>query len=294
MAFHKILVAFDGSPNSKQACELAAILAKGYNSKVVVAHVLPPIPILTAPRSRGYEGSIENKANIETLKMESLLKKDGIDDVKTSTLRATKESIPGSIIELSRKEDADLIVSGTRGLGAFRRMVLGSVSTNLLNHAPCPVLVVRKRTYQIETQLRKILVATDGSKSATKAVEIAVSIAAITGAELTIAHVLYLTPMAYGGYSAAMDKFYGDLRKDGERVLSEASEIATKNEVTAKTKTIENNRSPVWAITGYTKENKIDLIVIGTRGLSGFRKMLLGSVADGVAHYAESSVLVTR
>ncbi len=255
-AFHKILVAFDGSPNSKQACELVAILAKGYKSKVVIAHVLPPITILTAPMRHEYEASIENKANIEALKMESRLKKDGIEDTKTKILRATRDSISDSLIDLAKKEDADLVVSGTRGLGAFRRMLLGSVSTNLLNHATCPVLVVRKRTYQIETQLRKILVATDGSKTANQAVELASSIAKTVDAELTIVHVLYLSPVVYGGYSPAMDKFYEDLRKDGARIISEAGDIAEKNGISAKTKTIENNRSPVWAITGYpTKTN---------------------------------------
>ena len=48
--FHKILVAFDGSPNSKEACAFATILAKGYKSKVIIAHVLPSITILTGPR----------------------------------------------------------------------------------------------------------------------------------------------------------------------------------------------------------------------------------------------------
>src|SRR5579862_637572 len=155
--FRKILVAFDGSPNSKEACELATKLAEGYKSKLTIAHVLPPVAILSVPLREEYEASIENKANIEALKTESQLSKLGIK-AKARILRA-KGSISDSLIDCASEENADLIVAGTRGLGGFRRMVLGSVSTDLLNQASCPVLVVRKRVYQVQTQLRQILVA---------------------------------------------------------------------------------------------------------------------------------------
>ena len=220
-AFHKILVAFDGSPNSRDACELATLLGKGYRSRVVIAHVLPTIKSIRIPKRKDYEAAIENKANIAALKMESKLNGEGIE-AKTRILRA-KGSITDTLIEFSNDEKVDLIVAGTRGLGAFRRMLLGSVSTNLLNNASCPVLVVRKRVYRIQTQLRKILVATDGSINADKAVEQAVSIAKNVGADLTIVHVVYLPPPEYSEY---MYGIYDDLKKEGERILSEASKLA--------------------------------------------------------------------
>jgi len=145
-AFHKILVAFDGSPNSRDACELATLLGKGYRSRVVIAHVLPTIKSIRIPKRKDYEAAIENKANIAALKMESKLNGEGIE-AKTRILRA-KGSITDTLIEFSNDEKVDLIVAGTRGLGAFRRMLLGSVSTNLLNNASCPVLVVRNASVQ--------------------------------------------------------------------------------------------------------------------------------------------------
>jgi len=290
--FRKILVAFDGSPNSKVACEFATTLAEGYKSKITIGHVLPPISNLTASLRDEYEASVENKANIEALKIESQLNRQGIE-AKTRILRA-KGSIADSLIDFSNDQKVDLIVAGTRGLGAFRRMVLGSVSTNLLNHASCPVLVVRKRVYKIQTQLRQILVATDGSKSANEAVEYSASIAKTVGADLTIVNIVYMPPIAYGGWVPAMDKIFEDLRKDGERIVSEASNVAKENGVRATTKVIDNNHSPVWAITKFADEGKFDLIVIGTRGIGGLEKVLLGSVANGVVHYANCSVLVTK
>ena len=292
-AYHKILVAFDGSPNSVEACELAAIIAKGFESRVVVAHVLPPITTLTAPLREEYETRLQNKADLETMKMVSMMQKKEINS-KSKILRA-RGSAADSLIGLASDEKIDLIVAGTRGLGAFRRMILGSVSTNLLNNSKCPVLVVRKRAYQIETQVRRILVATDGSKPATEAVKHAISIASAVGADLAIAHVIYIPPLAYAeDVPPGIDKVFRDLRTEGERIVSEASKVAKESGVDVSTEVIDNNRSPVWALTKFADEGKFDLVVVGTRGLGGLRRTVLGSVSNGIAHYAKCSVLVTR
>jgi len=290
-AFHKILVSFDGSSNSIEACDVATILAKSYNSKILLAYAIPPLPLLSPPRRIDYEAKFENKTSLQALKMESHMTKMGIE-AKTKILR-TKGAIATSLIELSEEERVDLIVAGTRGLGDFKRMILGSVSTNFLNNAHCPVLIVRKRVYQIVgPQIRKILVATDGSKFASRAVEFASSIAMKLDADLTIAHVIYLAPVAYGGmYSPDL---YKDLEKQGNEILATASETAKENGVYAITKQIDENQSPVWALTRFAEEGKFDLVVVGTRGLSGLRRAFLGSVANGVAHYAKCSVLVTK
>ena len=160
--------------------------------------------------------------------MVSQIEKEGIQ-AKTQTLSA-KSSVSEALIEFSTSQNNDLIVAGTRGLGAFGRMVLGSVSTNLVNQAPCPVLVVRKRS---NTQLRKILVAADGSKNANKAIEYAASIAKNVGADLSIVHVVFLPPYTYavGGYG--MDELHKDLLEDGKKIAEEARKLAEKNGVPA-------------------------------------------------------------
>jgi nucleotide-binding universal stress UspA family protein len=287
------LVAFDGSPNSVEACELTAILARGFGSQVLIAHVLPPITTFTAPLREEYQSSLQNKANLETMKMVSMLQKKEIDS-KPQILQA-KGSTADSLIDFASGENVDLIVAGTRGLGAFQRMLLGSVSTNLLNHAKSPVLVVRKRVYTIETQLRSILVATDGSKPASDAVNQAIAIAKAVGADLTIVHVVYLPPITYSEDAPTnLDKLFQDLRSDGERIVLEAGKVAKDQGVEVTTKVIDNNHSPVWALTEFADEAKFDLIVVGTRGIGGLRRAVLGSVANGMVHYAKCSVLVTR
>ena len=290
--FQKIILAFDGSASSKDACEFATVLAKGFNSNVTVAYVLPPITILSGRMKGVYESEVQNKARDQILKIQSQMNRQGVD-ARIKVLRAG-DSIARAIVDFSEGEQADLIVVGTRGFGGLKRMVLGSVSNGLLNEASCPVIVVRGGTSGLGQKLQKILVATDGSKNANRAVQTAVSIAKNVGAGITIVHAIYMSPSAYGTFTPMMDQILEGLRSEGERIISEATKIAEENGVKAGSQLIDNDQNPVSAITSYSKEGRFGLIVMGTRGLSGVRKAFLGSVANGVVHSANCSVLVTK
>ena len=288
-----IMIASDGSPGSVEATKFASILAKCFGSAVTVAHVLPQVTTLSAPMRFEYDSKIKEKAEAQASKMIDLLQKNGVK--ATAKILPAKGSVSDSLIGAAYDAKIDLMVAGTRGLGAFRRMILGSVSTSLLNDAACPVLVARKRKSKTETQLKKILVATDGSEHSNDALDLAVSTAKRSKAQLSIVHVVYLPPTSYTvGSSEAIGTLYNDMRKEGSRILSEASKFAEENGVKATTKIIDNNRSPVYAITDFSDEGKFDLIIAGTRGRSGIKKALLGSVANGLAHYSKCSVLITK
>ena len=138
-------------------------------------------------------------------------------------------------------------------------MVLGSVSTNMVNHAPCSVLVIRKRVYRIETEFRKILVATDGSKSANKAVETAASLAKNLGADFKIAYIVLNSALHLPGGGYAVSEVYKNLREDGERIVSEAANLANENGVHPVTQVIDNQHSPVQAIVNLAEEEKSDI-----------------------------------
>jgi len=239
-----------------------------------------------------YESEVQNKARDQILKIQSQMNRQGVD-ARIKVLRAG-DSIARAIVDFSEGEQADLIVVGTRGFGGLKRMVLGSVSTGLLNEASCPVIVVRGGTSGLGQKLQKILVATDGSKNANRAVQTAVSIAKNVGAGITIVHAIYMPPSAYGTFTPMMDQILEGLRKEGERIISEATKIAEENGVKAGSQLIDTDQNPVSAITSYSKEGRFALIVMGTRGLSGVRKAFLGSVANGVVHSANCSVLVTK
>ena len=210
-------------------------------------------------------------------------------------IHSRSSSISESLINYIAEEESDLVVAGTRGLGGFKRMLLGSVSSHLVSHSPCPVLVVRKPEGGRKIELKRILVASDGSENASRAVALATSLARAVGGKLTFVNVVYLPPTSYpvdGG--AGFDKAMEGLSEDAERITIEAGSFAKRNGVEAVTKIVDEFQSPVVAITKLARKGSYDLIVVGTRGLGGFKKLALGSVASGVVHYAHCSVLVAK
>jgi nucleotide-binding universal stress UspA family protein len=291
---HKITLAFDGSENSFQACEVAGIIAKGYDAEVTVVYALPQIGIFSAPLQDEYYANLENIANKSIEKSKSLLLAN--EGVKAgSKILHARGSVSESLINYVTEEESDLVVAGTRGLGGFRRMLVGSVSSHLASHSPSPVMVVRKNEQEGKNfKLKKMLVATDGSESALRAEMLSTSLAKALGAKLTVVNVVYIPPTAYPTDGTSFGKVVHDLKKAGEIVAARAASLAKDNGVEADTRILDEFQSPVVAVTKLAEQNNYDLIVLGTRGLGGFRKLALGSVANGVLHYAHCSVLVTK
>ena len=145
------------------------------------------------------------------------------------------------------------------------------------------------------TLVKHILVAVDGSENSTRATKIASVIAHNLNAELTILHIVSFSSAMYSDLAPdQLGKIEDQARQEAEKFVASASSIATQEGVTAKTAIAEHMDSVVRGITDYAERNGIDLIVIGTRGLGGFKRLIIGSVASGVVHYAKCSVLVVR
>jgi nucleotide-binding universal stress UspA family protein len=131
-----ILVAYDGSESAKRALEQAAELVDGGELSVIsVAEILPPVgrvPGMVIP-----EFEAERKQNLSDAL--GILEQRG---VKAQAVQRRGDPA-AMILDEAEKEDIGLIVIGTRGLNGAKRLLLGSVSTHVMHHAPCNVLVVR-------------------------------------------------------------------------------------------------------------------------------------------------------
>ncbi len=142
-------------------------------------------------------------------------------------------------------------------------------------------------------KISNILVATDFSESAARAVATAADYARHFQAQLTILHAYRVdipvaSPLTGGGY-VLPDGFFEQLSKEAKlRVEKAASEIAAKG-VSAVGVAVD--RHPASAIVEEAKARKVDLIVMGTRGLTGIKHLALGSVADRVVRTAPCPVL---
>ncbi len=155
--FKKILVAVDGSESSNKAAHVALGLADRLKAELMVLHAISsptsyyrsnfPVPVGMAPPPPSqkeidvyyaYARRLTFGIVGETI---SEAKKLGIN-VKTE-LPEGASSVVETIINHATKEEVDLIIVGTRGLGGFKKMLIGSVSSGVISHANCPVLVVR-------------------------------------------------------------------------------------------------------------------------------------------------------
>jgi nucleotide-binding universal stress UspA family protein len=162
-----------------------------------------------------------------------------------------------------------------------------------------------------QTKVSKILVAIDGSEMSMRAAAYAIDIANIKGKEeenvqLIGLTVIDLTNLSYSFFATASGYYEAEKleekRKEAQQLLDKVEKLAVKENNTNnnvniqfKSEIIEDPISRVGsAIVDYAERENIDLIVIGTRGRTGFKKMLLGSVASNVVTYAHCPVLVVK
>ena len=138
---------------------------------------------------------------------------------------------------------------------------------------------------------RRILTAVDGSEESLRAARYAMELAELTGASVVAIHVILLPQKVS---DAVQKRLKEDLASRGERALDGARQTAKDRGVGLEVKTLETNTSVVAAICETASDEKADLIVLGTRGTGGVAKLMLGSVAGGVANNARCPVLVIR
>lgn len=141
----------------------------------------------------------------------------------------------------------------------------------------------------------RILVAFDGSSSSQAALDVAVEMAKRDKASLTavsISSVPTAIPLGPGG--GGFDKIVSESRKEAKDLADQAKEKAAKGGISIKAEVLNSSNGIAAAIVNYAEDNKSDLIVMGTRGRTRLKKMLLGSVAQGVVTYAPCPVIVVR
>jgi nucleotide-binding universal stress UspA family protein len=142
----KILVPIDGSECSLNAARYAVKLAKDENAQVFCIHVIESVPyygyVGSQPAIERYYEDLEGKVQSWFGKVRYIAKNEGISEIKTKTFSNVK-SITESIIDYAANNNMDLIVIGTRGRTGLKRFLMGSVANGVVQHAHCPVLLVR-------------------------------------------------------------------------------------------------------------------------------------------------------
>lgn len=143
-----ILLATDGSPSAAEAQKEAFELARRLDVPLVAVSVVHPVAPPVGYAAYGYADIVGELTEAERHRMEALLAEVAesaeVEGVRCSTVVAQGFAVE-EICRKASEYDAELIVVGSHGWGAARRLLSGSVSTGLVHSAPCPVLVVRPR-----------------------------------------------------------------------------------------------------------------------------------------------------
>jgi len=279
--FKNILIPVDGSTSCIRAKLLTALIAKKFQSKVTVVNVVSHNfmhPELKANYQLPSEvlnklDNVYSEVGNKYLRQAKELFEEEHIDVSSELVKA--EDSAEAIIEMVKERNYDLVVIGNRGPKS-ELFALGPVAEKVSMYVSCPVLISKGKT-----DLKKLLVAVDGSKQSNKAVDYAVELAKKFDAKLTLLHV----------EEKKLFKLERDLsQKIGEKILLDAER--RMDDVEYEKKMIAGN--PWEIILDMAKAGNFDLVVMGSRGLSSVKRFLLGSVSAEVSMLVQSSVLLVR
>ena len=140
------------------------------------------------------------------------------------------------------------------------------------------------------------MIAIDGSEHSIKAAEYALNIAKNYGATLHAVTVTYIPESYHVKQEDVLERprQISETMDDAKRWFESFNENAKESNVQLRTELINSHRPVDYVLLEYAEKENIDLIVVGTRGRSGFKKLLLGSIASGVVTYAHCPVLVVK
>jgi nucleotide-binding universal stress UspA family protein len=292
----KILLATDGSEEAELAAATAADLAKSTGSELDIIHVLDVEPWRFPPDERGNKRLEELKERGRKLLDEQVekIQAGGGSVAEAHTAVGRSADV---IVAYAEDQEAELIVLGSRGREGIRRALMGSVSDAVVRHAHCPVLVVRREEDgEPIVSSKKVLLATDGSEEAELASEAAVDLAGVTRSEL---HVITVGGTYHPGAAVTVDpslleETLRELERAARELLDEQVKKIKESGGTISEAHVEMGGAPDQQIVVLGEEIGAGLNVMGSRGLGGMRRTLLGSVSDSVMRHAHCPVLVVR
>lgn len=143
----------------------------------------------------------------------------------------------------------------------------------------------------------RILIGLDGSESSFKAADYAVSLAKHYGSELIAIHVIPSKSVlghSSGMFGVVTPAFLKKVTEEAEMWFAATKENTEQLGISLKTQIISTGESPIKEIVEFALREQVDLIILGTRGRSGIKRMLLGSTASGVVTYAHCPVFIVK
>lgn len=272
----RILIGIDGSVSARLACSLVA--ERNWPAGTGVTLVGAVEPVVDLPGTLASPAAVGPEVGAMELVLDEHARIVGRAGLPVDTRVAIGKPAE-ELIAAATDVQADLVVVGSRGLGVAGSAVFGSVSAHLVDHAPCPVLVVRK------PELSRMLLASDGTRSSRAIPSILATWGdAFRGIPVEVLSVAHPD---------------GGLQRDGpdevamhegiaRQVADEMLELGWHSAATVRV------GDPPREIVAEAGAWDADLIVTGSRGIGTLQRLIVGSVAHDVLMHVGASVLVMR
>src|SRR5450759_3941693 len=288
----RVLIGYDGSESADQAVTLAAGLAWPAGTECRILTACGPVLATYQPGMFVDAATLQSIYDAQQQDAErlALAASERIDRPDLSVATEVVFGRPAtSILDVADRLAPDLLVVGSRGLGPLTSALLGSVSEELVDHAPCPVLVARG------IELRRIVLAEDGSPDARAASTLLLRWPIFRGCEVRVVSVAEIPDLR----KTTTEPAGTAAQRVAQKALATADEVArttadrlSRAGLSADTSVRQGD--PTAEILAAAGDWSADLIIIGTRGQTGLTRLLHGSVARKILEHARCSVLIER
>jgi len=294
----RILIVYDGSAGAEQALKLADPVDWPPDSTLRIATVIEPTLLFVgAPMAGGFDiPSPEVDAQITAYQQEQVTE-------AARSLRSADRTVEGIVLRgrpatallgEAMRFDADLVMGGSRGHGTISSLLLGSVSAEVVDDAPCPVLV--SRTPSID----RVIFATDGSVPSAAAEAVLstwpifehLPIHVVSVADVVEPWHTGIAPTMYRQVIEAHATDVAEAKAEHTRIAEETTARLRALGLQAEAAVREGDAAA--EIIAAAAEVHAGLVVIGSRGRTGIASAVLGSVARNVLHGSAASVLVVH
>ena len=289
----KILVPVDFSDITNAVLRTTKKIVEAHGGEVILFHAVSPI--IYMPHAEGVSIDIIDVKLLQeieaTKKSEAMEKLASLKEfLKPVPVRAVAEvgDPRDLILEAEERENPDLLVIGSHKKGLVERILIGSTAEKIVKHSKKPVLTIKGAEPNLSG---KVVVAYDFSKTAEDMVKFAIHFLKPFGAEVVLLHidepielpvVEKIGRVIYQKYKQEKAKYLDKLK---DRFSGEGFRITTRSV---------EGKDPAEGIIKCVEEENPDLLLMGSRGLSGLKRIFLGSTSTKVLREVEVPVLLHK
>jgi nucleotide-binding universal stress UspA family protein len=293
----RLMLAYDGSACADAARDLVSRLPLPAGSAITVVTALERGPQLYGAPEFAIVPHDAEEAEGQLLSDLQAMLYEAAAPLRTADRHVDTRVIRGrpasAIVDEAASIQPDLLVMGSRGHGPLAAVVMGSVSAEVVDHAPCPVLVAR------HPSVSRLVVGADGSSSADRALALLRRWPIFAGHPATVVTVAEAAPGWTSRLGTAMYPAWVDIHAAGDERREQLTRIAERGAdelaMAGLSTTVEVRQGdPAEQLIRAAEATGADLIVVGSRGLSTLPRLVIGSVARKVLMHAPQSVLVVR